>query len=331
MLAKPQIALPPGPIEVVLRHPTEGRPVGWWSFTGGRNLEVDFLAEDAAAMCRVDGTAGTRAELEAGFIPWPRLTFEVNGRAVEVVSREAAVLRRHYTRPQHQEVSYTPGKPDPMLEAFHQGRIAQARRLLRGVSGRVLDVGSGYSLVTMAGPWTFALFACDRDPGAVRHLVSSGQARAAIASAEEVPYRPGSFDAVYAGEIIEHLVEPEVALRGWVQLLRPGGRLVLTTPNRRHLLARITGHEQVVNPEHLFEYSRAELCAAVEAAGARVRHMEGLTLPLPVYLPGRGWRDLVPGLRRRYVVPTPVLRAAVRAGHWLPGLAENLALVAIRP
>ena len=113
----------------------------------------------------------------------------------------------------------------------------QARRLLQGIQGRVLDVGSGYSLVRMAGPWDFKLFACDRDVGAARHLAALGHP-AVLASVEALPFSPAGFDAVYAGEILEHLADPDAALAAWVRVLRPGGRLVVTTPNRRHLMAR---------------------------------------------------------------------------------------------
>ncbi len=43
------------------------------------------------------------------------------------------------------------------------------------------------------------------------------------------------FDAVVAGEIIEHLEDPYRFLRGCRSALRPGGRLVLSTPNPLHL------------------------------------------------------------------------------------------------
>jgi SAM-dependent methyltransferase len=322
-----ELALTPGPVEVVLHDPPTGGVVGRWHFPqGGRRLLIDLLSPE---MCRVDGRRAAEEEVEAGFIPWPRLTFVVNGRPHEVVSTDAEVLRRHYARERHQEVSYA--VPLPFNTAFHAARIEQARRLLRGVRGRVLDVGSGYSLVGMAGPWEFDLYACDWDRDALRELLRLGRARVARAKAEAVPFAAGGFDAVYAGEIIEHLVERAEALRSWVSLLRPGGRLVLTTPNRRHLWARVTGRERVQNPEHLHEYTVAELRAEVEAAGARIRHLEGLCLPLPIWVPRRGLRDAVHSVFCRYVPNHPVvLRRVVELGRPLPRLAQNLAVVAER-
>jgi SAM-dependent methyltransferase len=183
----------------------------------------------------------------------------------------------------------------------------------------------------MAGPFPgLRIVACDRDPGAVANMTSNGRAVAVVASAEAIPYRPGSFDAVFAGEIVEHLLDPEAALRGWVAALRPGGRLIVTTPNRTHVMARLLDRYKVQNAEHLFEYSCAEFVAAVERAGARVTHVEGLLLALPVYVPFKGWRDVLFGIRRRWGLPRPLNRLSVRAGRWFPRQAENLAIVAVR-
>lgn len=43
------------------------------------------------------------------------------------------------------------------------------------------------------------------------------------------------FDTVLAGEIVEHLEDPYRFLRGCRSVLRPGGRLILSTPNPLHL------------------------------------------------------------------------------------------------
>ena len=52
------------------------------------------------------------------------------------------------------------------------------------------------------------------------------------AEAERLPYADGSFDAVVADSLLEHLDDPSRALREWRRVLRPGGRLILWSPNR---------------------------------------------------------------------------------------------------
>ncbi len=306
-----------------------GGVAGSWMYelpTAGR-ARIDFLDP---SLCSIAGVEPLSQWVEPGFVPTPRLRVTINGEVYELSSGDARVLERHYSRPHHQELAYAP-RPDPWQEAYHMARVAQARRLLRDVTGRVCDVGSGYSLLRMAGIGgpMLQLSACDRDVDAVARLVNAG-VDAVVGPADDPPFPAGVFDAVYAGEIIEHLVEPEAALSRWVQLLRPGGRLVVTTPNRRHLLARVRGYELVENPEHLFEWDADELLSAVRRAGVEVTGLEGLMLPLPVFAPGRGWRDLPAALARRVPLPPAVLRAAMRCGGPLPRLAFDMAIAGRR-
>jgi SAM-dependent methyltransferase len=306
----------------------EGADGSWlYDLRRAGEARVDFLDP---ALCSIAGVEPVSRRLVPGFVPTPRLRIAVNGRLYELASGDERVLHRHYSRAGHQELAYTPRR-DPWQDAYHAARVAQARRLLRGVTGRVCDVGSGYSLLRMAGipgP-SVQLSTCDRDMEAVAHLVAGG-VDAVVGGAEDPPFAPGSFDAVYAGEIIEHLVDPDVALANWVRLLRPGGRLVVTTPNRRHLLARVRGYELVENPEHLFEWDAGQLRTAIRRAGAEVVWLEGLMLPLPVYVPRRGWRDLPAALARRLPLPPALLRASMRWGARLPHLAFDMAIVGRR-
>ncbi len=54
----------------------------------------------------------------------------------------------------------------------------------------------------------------------------------AAASAERLPWPDGTFATVVADSVIEHCDDPVRALREWRRVLRPGGRLVLWSPNR---------------------------------------------------------------------------------------------------
>ena len=52
-----------------------------------------------------------------------------------------------------------------------------------------------------------------------------------VGDAQVLPASLGLFDVVVAGELIEHLENPGLFLSGVQDVLRPGGRLILTTPN----------------------------------------------------------------------------------------------------
>ena len=286
-------------------------------------LTVDFLAADPIDV--VGGTAIQRGVCD-GFIATPRIRARINGVEHEVVSSAESVLERNYSRPDHQ----TAYVADRWGTAFNDARLRQCRRLLKGITGEVCDVGSGYSMVWHSGPWPFTVHAFDCDRAAVAALQQMG-VDSRFAPADDPPFENGRFDAVYAGEIIEHLPEPHHALRRWVELLKPNGRLIVTTPNRRHLSGSSPRFRAGGESGASLRMGPASAAPGGRRRRAQVDTAEGLIQQLPVWIPGRGWRDLTPVLVHR-VRNTPgwFVRAMIDAGRWAPSLAYNLAVAAHR-
>ncbi|MGH9042433.1 MAG: methyltransferase domain-containing protein [Acidimicrobiia bacterium] len=88
-------------------------------------------------------------------------------------------------------------------------------------------------------------------------------------------YADASFDLVYSGQTIEHIV-PEVAAHVLAEVhrvLRPGGHLGLDTPNARATRAQ---QAEFIDPDHKVEYTHAEMVALLEGAGLAVREAKGL-------------------------------------------------------
>ena len=60
-----------------------------------------------------------------------------------------------------------------------------------------------------------------------------------------LPLRGETFDLIVVSHVAEHLTQPEAVFRELARVLRPGGRLLLLTPNRWHyvaLIARLVPH-----------------------------------------------------------------------------------------
>jgi SAM-dependent methyltransferase len=60
-----------------------------------------------------------------------------------------------------------------------------------------------------------------------------------------IPFRANSFDMVISRSVVEHLDDPARVFREWSRVLRPGGKVVIVTPNRYDyvsLIAAFTPH-----------------------------------------------------------------------------------------
>ena len=56
----------------------------------------------------------------------------------------------------------------------------------------------------------------------------------------QLPFRAGAVDVAVAVETIEHLENPRAFFRDLVRIVRPGGWVIVTTPNQRSLLSLLS-------------------------------------------------------------------------------------------
>lgn len=88
-----------------------------------------------------------------------------------------------------------------------------------------------------------------------------------LASAEFLPFKNTSFNKVLGVDVIEHISDDKKAVLEASRVLKPKGRLVLTTlkKERRHYLKRI------VFEDHLREYSWRKLEALFAGSGLKIK------------------------------------------------------------
>jgi 2-polyprenyl-3-methyl-5-hydroxy-6-metoxy-1,4-benzoquinol methylase len=77
----------------------------------------------------------------------------------------------------------------------------------------------------------FDCYGIDYIDKAIRESRSKGVKVLKSSFLERLPFRSGFFDIVFAGEVIEHTIDDESFLKEINRVLKPGGLLILTTPN----------------------------------------------------------------------------------------------------
>ena len=108
----------------------------------------------------------------------------------------------------------------------------------------VLDVGAGAGIVAPMNFKGRAARICGVDPDprvAENPYLDEGK----VAMAESLPYDNSSFDLVFSDNVLEHLENPHDVFAEVERVLKPGGLLLVKTPNMRHyvpLIARLTPH-----------------------------------------------------------------------------------------
>lgn len=106
----------------------------------------------------------------------------------------------------------------------------------------MLDIGCGLgrNLVLLKQHYPHAsLHGTDVAQAAVDAVKQLGFEAVRCDASEEIPYPNGSFDVVFCGEVIEHVVHTDHLLQEIRRVLTPNGRLLLTTPNLAYAVNRV--------------------------------------------------------------------------------------------
>ncbi|HZB77248.1 MAG TPA: class I SAM-dependent methyltransferase [Solirubrobacteraceae bacterium] len=149
---------------------------------------------------------------------------------------------------------------------WFRSRRAVVRSLLSraGVppSPRILDAGCGTGANLREYERLGEVTGVDPFPEAIELCRERGLDNVVQARAEKLPFEPGSFELLFATDVIEHLDDDIVALRELRRVAAGGARLVLTVPAYGWLWS-----DHDVSVHHRRRYTVERLRQSVRAGG----------------------------------------------------------------
>jgi SAM-dependent methyltransferase len=163
-------------------------------------------------------------------------------------------------------------------------RVQLFREYVGGPGRRVLDLGCRYGALTRAYAAGNDVVGVDVDREALAEAAKLGIDTRWADVDEPLPFEDASFDVVVAGELLEHVRDPQRLVGEAARLLRPGGTFVGSVPNAFRLKNRLRfllGRKPEDDPTHLHMFSPADVRALLEEFGqAELHFIAGRFVPL---------------------------------------------------
>jgi SAM-dependent methyltransferase len=175
---------------------------------------------------------------------------------------------------------------DPYYLEQAPQRVANAQRLLDLIpaGGRLLEIGCacGFLLVA-ARERGFAVQGIEMSAWASAHARDTYGLDVRTGRLETANLPAASVDAVVMADVIEHLTDPRSTLQAIHRVLRPGGRLLLLTPDVGSVVARALGTRWWgLLDDHYFYYSRPTLRRFLASEGFAVERISALGRVFPL-------------------------------------------------
>jgi SAM-dependent methyltransferase len=121
-----------------------------------------------------------------------------------------------------------------LIEAEHLSRYAWAAQFASG--RRVLDAacGMGYGSAMLAAGGATEVIGVDLDESVIARVRAAAKPGTSfqVADLRELPFGDDEFDLIVSFETIEHVPDPAVVFDELSRVLKPGGLLLVSTPNR---------------------------------------------------------------------------------------------------
>jgi 2-polyprenyl-3-methyl-5-hydroxy-6-metoxy-1,4-benzoquinol methylase len=171
-----------------------------------------------------------------------------------------------------------------ILRAEFRTVIDRLRRIVP--SGRLLEIGSAYGFFLLEASAHYEVHGVELADDAAAFARARGLDVRTGSLTQQILEEVGPVDVVVMLDVIEHLEHPKATLWRCAEFLRPGGAVVLTTPDFASALARISGKRwrNMTPPQHLWYFTPDSLAKMAEAAGLTVTRVDHPWKRVPVSL-----------------------------------------------
>jgi ubiquinone/menaquinone biosynthesis C-methylase UbiE len=143
---------------------------------------------------------------------------------------------------------------DPHLWEEIEDHTVEIFKKYVGNSGKILDVGVGTGRLLSKIAGDFEKYGVDISMTYLK-LAAKKNIRVCMSFVEDLPYESSCFDAVVSTDVLEHVLDLNVAVREMLRVLRPGGLLVVRVPYRESLKSYLSIDYKYVHLRNFDEYS----------------------------------------------------------------------------
>ena len=153
-----------------------------------------------------------------------------------------------------------------MIESLLRGRYSEDPA--SAAERCILDIGCGTGAMSKRLERWGRVVSADFSELALQFSRRRGLNHLVGADAMKLPFASGSFDALVAMDMLEHLPDDNAALQEFARVLKPGGRVLATVPAYPHLWSE---HDLALM--HFRRYIRPEMRERFIAAGLRIEKL----------------------------------------------------------
>ncbi len=165
------------------------------------------------------------------------------------------------------QTSYHKDYSQDLIERRNVTDAVSANLDFRGKIGLDAGCNGGFLALFLVKNGAKKVYGCDISPQFIKQCKKEAQIRGLtkktdfkVADIQKLPYKNSQFDFIVCSEVLEHVPNPEKAVKEFYRILKTGGIIVATTPNifnpaeilhnLKHYLMWLLKKEEITHIQH---------------------------------------------------------------------------------